>query len=227
MTIGSIKNKRGNLKKCRAFTLTEVAIVLVVTALVLGSLWVALDNASNNVRREKAVEAIASTVTNFRNYYSGQASVPASNLSPFLSKLISENIIPSSLVRSGNTNRADSPWGSYANGVLDPMGTFQVCEWIPGNGMNDCSATALNAPSTFFAVSLYGLTIKDCIGVAEAVTGPKGPSGLVDVLINGNDLVGNAKSFQPVLDTDANLYCANAGNANYVNFVYRLAVPTL
>jgi prepilin-type N-terminal cleavage/methylation domain-containing protein len=210
------------------FSLIESAVVLAVIGVILGGVWVLADQAWEYAKRESAKEAIATTVANVRNYYAGQAGVANKGSAALTNDLLTANAIPISLSRGaaalcGGNLCADTPWGSASNGATDANGTFRVCNW----SLVSANCPAAPGISAFFAVILKGLTRKSCVALTEAVSGSTGPTGLVNVNINGFDMLALQKPFQPVAPSDATTYCESAvdGNAT-ANFVYRVVAPS-
>lgn len=216
--------------KTGGFSLVETAIVLAVIGGILGAVFMIATQAWEHVRRELAVEAIATTVANVRSYYGGQPGLPSKTSAALTDQLLNSNVIPASLNRgttcAGNAC-ADNPWGSFNNGVRDSAGTFRVCNW--SLGASSCPVTpAANSP--FFGVVLSGLTQKSCIALVEAISGSGGPVGLVEVNISGTNLLASVKTIQPVSPSDAMTFCPldNSGEGiGIITFIYRVAAPTL
>jgi prepilin-type N-terminal cleavage/methylation domain-containing protein len=222
----------------RGYSLVEIAIVLAVIGTIIGVLWVAASRAWEYTRRERAREAIAITVANMRSYYGGQAGVPGAlqgvpNFVQLDSQLLAANVIPNNLSRgpgaasctTPNNLCADHPWGSYAGGVIDNAGTFNVCNWTLASGSFNCGSPFPNTFSSFFGVQLMGLSRANCFSVVETISSASEPTGLVEVNINGVNLMATGNPIQPVSDLAATNACKTQTDGNdYVIFVYRVVV---
>jgi type II secretory pathway pseudopilin PulG len=221
-----------------AFSLVELAIVLAVIGIIIGGVLAASAMVWEYEKREQAIEEIGETVANARGFFAGQAGVPNIGYPTLSSNLIAANVIPNSARRTASgtcTNPAglcaDAPWGPLTSGgitpvgVVDGAGTFRVCNW--SLGLFGCPA-APAAPSPFFSINLTGLTQKSCIALVEAISGSRGPSGLVEININSYNVLASGNSIQPVTAGVATTHCA-PGFTPFVpvNFVYRYAAPTL
>lgn len=218
---------RRPIRNVSGFSLTELAIVLAVAGVVLGGVWTVSGRAWEYAKLERSKEAVATTVDNVRSYYAGLAGVPeiaSGGVGGMTDNLINSSTIPQYLVRNmaAVPKVADNPWGG-----TDLAGTFQVCSWVWGTAA--CSGTV--APPTptspFFGVTFTGLTLPHCISLVESVSGPNGPSGLMEVNINGTNistLAGN-HFVHPVSDTDARMNCAAvaAPATSSVIFIYRVS----
>lgn len=217
------------VSRAGGFSLVETAIVLAVLGAVLGGLWAISAQAWEYVRCERTVEAVNTTVTNIRSYFGGQAGLPDLGVENMSAQLINLGVIPSNLTRSSGqgcavTPCADTPWGPYAGGVINPWGTFRVCNWKLGMGACFINSGGVGATSPFFAVVLGGVTKKSCISLVEAISGPKGPDGLVEMNVGSTNLT----AVHPVSDADATTACTLLSNGNpqtdgtiSVRFAYR------
>ena len=213
------------------FTLTETAIVIGIMGAVLSALWVAVDRGWDYSKREQMKEDIRLTVEGVQGYAGAMNGVPDLGYVAMTSQLLAANVIPASMNRgqtcSGNAC-ADHAWGSTKGGAIDTEGTFRVCNWQLGSSTTCPSAKPGNS-SPFFGIALTGLAKKNCVELVQAVSSPTGPAGLVEININGTNLVGAQHvPIRPVSVADATSYCTAATNGNgTVTFVYRVSVASL
>jgi type II secretory pathway pseudopilin PulG len=210
--------------------MAELAIVLGIVGIILAAIWTYLGSAQDNANRQKLTEELSAVVNNIHALYAGQASIGASGdsisvVTPFL---IQESAIPSTMVRSGGgcTNVGppaglcvDTPWGPVGNAA---GGTFGVCAWtaLPKSAPAGTVCPAAGTTTTqSFAIELSGVTQASCVSITPQDSGPGGPVGLQDVLINGISAGGSL----PVSVAFANTNCTAASK---IDFVYRLQAPT-
>lgn len=227
MTLNCIT--RLSYRKARGFSLTEFAVVLAAGGLIMGAIWSMVRAVWEYQEREKAVEEVATIVGNVRSYYTGQLGLPHLGDAAMTSQLIGLNVIPGSVQR-GNTATctnagnlcADTPWGETYNNAIDGGGTLRVCDWNMGVSTSCPTANAAGY-TPFFGVALRGLTTGACIAVAQKMATVGGAPGLVEVNINGTNLVKSGKGIDPMAAADTNTYCtAVASGSAIVTFVYRL-----
>jgi len=212
------------------FSVTELAVVLAVSGILMGGIWVMVRSVWEYYERQHAVEEVANIVANVRSYYTGQIGIPHSGDATTTSNLIKMGIIPGSVQRSNTgtcTNPsnlcADTPWGEVHNGAIDAGGTLRVCDWVMGTSTACPTAASGGTAGPFFAVALRGLTTGACISVAQKIATTAGATGLVEVNINGTNLVQSGKGINPMAAADANTNCiATASGAAIVTFVFRL-----
>lgn len=212
-------------RRTDGFSMTELAIVLGVVGIILSGLWAAVATAWEHTRREQVREAMATTIANARNYFAGQAGVSSLGYVALTKNLLAVNVIPNYLQRNGGCSGnacADHPWGN-----ADLNGTFRVCNWPLGATASDCSAaTAVSPASAFIGISLTGLYTKQCIALVESISSASEPTGLVEISINGYNLLANGKTIQPVSDADVVAQCSKkTDNTNTAAFVYRIVSP--
>ena len=230
------RSSRPNPARSGGYSMVEIAIILGVISSVIGVLWIAASQAWEYTRREQVRETIATTVANARSYFGGQAGVPATwDFTGLTNQLLLANVIPSSLQRPTNCGSnlcADNPWGSFTSGAPDPSGTFRVCNWAISPSSVSTSSTCTSAAagiSPFFGISLTSLYRKSCVALVETMSSATEPTGLVDININGTNMVSapTQHAIQPVTDTDAANFCnAVADGSASVTFVYRVVAPS-
>jgi Tfp pilus assembly protein PilE len=229
-TMKTEKIIRPSRKTIQGLSLMELAIVIAIIGVMLGGLWVALNQAWESSKRETAKEMIATTVTNMRSFFGAKAGVDEHDKATLTKEMIAAGVIPASLVRAttctGGVACADNPWGPTSGGGIDTKGTFQVCYWdiTLAGAMTTCpTSTVANTYSATFGIALTGLNIKSCISLVQAITSPGGPPGLVEVNINTVNLMRSGKAIQPVTDTEATNNCKSQTDGNVViTFIYRV-----
>lgn len=216
-------------KTMRGYSLIEIAIALSVVGIVLGALWEAAESAWEYARREQMREIMATTVANTRSYFSGQAGIPNMTYDNLTNLLLTVNVIPGSIKRQAACSSllcADNLWGSYSGGALDANGTFRVCNW--SLGASGCG-TAPTGISPFFGISLTGLRKKYCTALAQTMSSAVEPTGLVEINLNGTNLLASGKPIQPTTDTDVINLCNPASGTegtSVATFIYRVVAPS-
>ena len=229
----------GKLNTCRqgrGFTLTEIAIVLGVMGVIMGGLWQLVDSSWENARREQTAEAIVTVVNNVRQLYGGQLTMNAAlnrtSNPTLITTLIQQQVIPSYLLRLKTTQYADTPFGYPNSNEGTSYGTFQVCGWVAGQTNCDLAIPAAGAIS--FAVKLVELDAGACIQLAGKFSSSSGPAGLLDININGSNIIYGrtlpGTGTLPVATTDLNALCVQVPNSNpnginTLAFIYRLNPP--
>jgi prepilin-type N-terminal cleavage/methylation domain-containing protein len=230
------------------FSLMELAIVLGIMGLIIGSIWALGSQAWESAHREQLKEAINTTVSNIRDSFIGQAGLQALGVSCMSSQFILHGIIPPDLKRSsakgcGNPAGlcADTPWGPADPVGPSPAGTFRACDWDltfstcqnppPGTA---CPPVIPPKTSQVFAVVIRGLNAAQCIDTAVNASGPSGSPGLMEVNINDCNIIAGAgsgcftpplgKSF-PVSSADANKFCHLPPKQNVIRLFYRFRLP--
>ncbi len=196
------------------FSLVELAIVLGVMGIVLGTLWGIVSIVRENMKRDEAINQIALSVRHIRDYYLGHGFIatPGGNgsFTALTHFLLEQGILPPEMIRSrsAGTLRADHPWGGNGPGGFLSEGGFAV------------DNTGVAASADKFRIQLRGLKFSSCVALAARVSGD-GPSGLRAVRINGTldeDL--------PVTAEEASDRCEKnpSGENNKIDFIYRLRV---
>ncbi|MDD3181268.1 MAG: type II secretion system protein [Alphaproteobacteria bacterium] len=195
------------------FSLPELAIVLAIMGLVLGSLWGVVSMVRENVRRQEMVEQMVVMVNNIRDFYSNRIRVTdaggGTGFAAITSYLLQQSVLLPEQIRNRSAAilLADHPWGSSApdNSVLSNGG-------IGVDGSTDSSQ--------FFRIRLRGIKYSSCISLADKLSGADMPLGLVSVTINASA----AHTILPVSPDVATTECRKApgGEENTMDFVYRL-----
>lgn len=220
-----IFNRSRSDKNRRGFSLTEFAIVLAVSLIIVSGIWAFVTPAWERYRQEKAVTDTITTINNVRSFYLGQLGIPRLAPATLTVNLAAAGVIPGSMIRRppGNCTNpggaglanlcTDGPWAtSNANG------TFRVC-WSTATG--GCqNGVATGTFSQDFGINFLNLRTESCIKLASRLTGADMPPGLVSINLNGVD-----SPVIPPLASFANANCAIAGDNNSVTFIYRLRPP--
>ena len=114
----------------RAFTLTEMAIVLGVVGLILAAIWSAASSVSDNNKIKRSQEQILQIVTNMRSLYATQQTFPPGtahvDITP--SMLVA---FPSDMINA-STGLPQNPWGtsvqiaSLTSAPFGSLSNFQI-----------------------------------------------------------------------------------------------------
>lgn len=87
------------------FTLTELAIVMSVIALILGAVWVAADMVTQRVRSNDSAMELKSISDNIRAAYSAvQHFSQTSSMNDVTAAMVSAGVFPSNMIVSGHAN---------------------------------------------------------------------------------------------------------------------------
>jgi prepilin-type N-terminal cleavage/methylation domain-containing protein len=221
--------------KTRAgFSLTEVAIVMGVMAIILAGVWGLVSRGWESQKQQQASDQIRTVVGNVRSYYAGQAGVPYSvnSVNSLAATLLANGAIPANMQRNPGTSCtpapcADNPWGTNSG---DPQGSFRVCNWLGAwdpSGSPPLSTACPNGSATtppitnFFGIELSGLTKSSCIAMTQLMTASTAPTGLVDVVIIGSATLDLGTTQVSVATAQSDCNAATA-NGNALIFVYQL-----
>lgn len=143
-------------KRWRGFTLTEVAIVLGVIGLILGGLWIAINNVRENRKVSLGVTEIATIVHNIRELYAERSGFTLPNDSEVSATLMNSGVFPAEMINAAAAHPISNPWGGY------------TLLWINHGGV----------PNSFW-ISMYNLTKLGCADIASAVGASGSVSGLI------------------------------------------------
>jgi prepilin-type N-terminal cleavage/methylation domain-containing protein len=184
--------------RCRGFTLTELAIVLGVIGVILSAIWVAASAVYANKNTARAVEQVLQIVNGFRAMYGAHQVDSGPWQTNITSMAISNGIMPSDMIQSGNTFNGIGPWGGS---------TVQV---LSGSQWN------------VIAVQYSGLSQQACNDLADAlITG--GNPQLVYAALPGGAAWFSLNGNSPYFTTSqiSQTYC-QAGSGNYVQLMYTM-----
>jgi hypothetical protein len=148
---------------CRAFTLTEIAIVLGIAEIVIGSVWSYASDAYHNYNVSKTIKEITTITDNIRNHFMGMPGgtstligVNDANchiLYNCIQSLDALGLIPADMRR----NSSAAPGASQIDHPMDHTTTF------PSGSLAVNVAGAHGNP--IIAYSLYSLTKEYCIKI--------------------------------------------------------------
>lgn len=201
-------NKRGR----KGFTLTELAIVMLVVSAVMGVVWVAASKMWDNYRIYRFTQQMLTTVQNIRDQYLNARQLPAAG--DITKTLDGLNVFPQEMRRNAATPGA-TPIDHPLNNTL-AGGSFYVLGVAGPSGAIDrfrLSARSLTKPPCIRLLMLQPLTDAEIgivrIGTASAST--------------AIDNTGNSASVTlPLTATTAASWCAVAGNTNEVDWDFKL-----
>jgi Tfp pilus assembly protein PilV len=214
-------------KNIEGFSLAEVAIVLGVIGVILGSLWVLVGQTMESMKQHHLAQDITAVVGNVRAAYANKVSIggAAQNTWTIMTNLAAMKTIFPGDMTSGAGGWPSSPWSSAAMGTPAVFSTFNVCTWSTGSTKCFLDNSTPAAASPLFAVEVENLTQASCIVAATRDSDLSMPAGLVDVYVNGASVgLGAATPVLPVQPAAAMAQCTLA--ANTVDFVYRLNPPS-
>lgn len=144
----------------QGFTLTELALAIVIAGIVMGGVWAAVSAVRMNANIEKTAENMAMTIQNLRAFYKGQTVFNKAPDTEITDKLRDAHVIPASMI-SPATNLPITPWDTkirfYVGGTTD---TFRIS----------------------FEAKLPEEACRNLVGF---VAGKSRPSGLVNVTAGG------------------------------------------
>ena len=201
----------------RGFSLLELAIVMGIMGLVLGTLWGAVSVVQDRVKRHQMQDQMLFMINNIRNFYAAKdriedeaGNVTYSEVTDFL---LRRNVLLPEQIRNRAAPApwvADTPWGAAAaDGSLLAGGGIEV-GGFDRFGVVDAE--------NFFTIRLSGLSYANCLELAATLSANSVQDRLEAVLVNG---VAQDPPV-PVNFAATNCVVAPAGTANRLAFVYFL-----
>lgn len=194
---------------CAGFTLTELAIVLMVVAFVTGAIWLIAARTWGNYRIAHTAQEITKLTQNIREFYMSSGSMVVGDDTVALD---GNSLFPLEMRRN--------PSGGAGGPIDHPMNA----DW-PGGSLHvvaeNCVASA--ALLTCFRVRLLGVTQNDCVGILKEV--PVNNADLNIVQVGTQNMANNlsgAGLAAGVAPSTANTWCNLAGNNNEVDWDFRL-----
>jgi len=190
----------------RGFTLTELAIVLLVAGAVVGAIWVAGGAVWSNYRIYRFSQQVITAVKNIRDQYANAVQLPAG---PDITKTLDGlNLLPVEMRRDpskpGNTEM-DDPFNNDL-----PGGSFHVL---------------VEAPPTppVFRIEAQGLTQEPCIKLLTLQPLADAELGVVRIGTTTNSMaVAYNTATLPLPPSTAETWCGNAGNTNEVDWDFEV-----
>ena len=202
----------------RGFSLIELAIVLGVMGIILGSIWMMAGDMRNNVKQEKFSEMLSVIVGNIRGNYAGKPYFDHTQVSKMMPNLVNLNVFPSDAVHQvsgGGVSIVDSPFGEVAGSLASPYNSIYVCGWAAKTS-TACTYKTDTQNVPLFAIEALFSDTTSCTGAVLSNSSSATLPGLVAVYINGTPLAA-----LPSDAVTANTACA-ANALKTVDFVYRL-----
>ena len=129
-------------KRCKGFSLIEAAIVLGVVGLVIGGIWVAAADVSENMKLNKAVAGVLVILNNVNRLYPPDVNAIPSNMDAQIAPITIQGADGYSF---DPTLGVTSPWG----GLVSYGGSL---------------------PAKQFAITLQGLTSSQCMRLVSAIS---------------------------------------------------------
>lgn len=197
--------------RLRAFTLTELAIVVGIIGVIAGALWAVASDMAINQHVAITNRQLAAIVNNMRTLYAEQGSLTGTEatLTPAVDRL---RVFP--LEMRANQAAPDGTIFSDWNTTPGPiLGNVTITAAACATGV----PAAAGATNNCFGVYLYSLDYKPCVQMATAAITTA--TGMQGIYINGNN-VATAPSLSVDVGT-ANANCLPAGG-NVIEWVYLL-----
>lgn len=122
----------------RAFTLTELAIVLGAAGIVLGAIWAGASTVWNRYELGKAIQQVTTTAQNIRDYYDPRGDIPST-----FNTGIPEAVkwLPSEISASGNKHALG---GTFSVGrIATPLGFYIT---LSGLSLANCIQAIMQFP---------------------------------------------------------------------------------
>jgi hypothetical protein len=181
------------------FTLFEVAMVLVVTGVVVGGLWVVISSLFFEHNLNQLEKGITTTATRVRNFYRDRL-IKNDSASLTNANLIQLDLIAPEL-------GVNSPTISYN---LAAVGAGTITLQSPGN----CGGYFLSGGSGF-SMTLINMATKACDQLVPRLAGTQGQAqgaGITAVLVGGKNVLGNNNQTYSLNPTAMETACQNNAN---------------
>lgn len=96
-------------KKQRAYSLTELAIVLGIVSVIFGAIWSASSMVYRNMLLNQSISDLSLLTQTIRDFYKGQSKFDKSTGSNLTDFLVDAKLFPASMIEK-NTNLPVTPW---------------------------------------------------------------------------------------------------------------------
>ena len=110
----------------KGFTLTELAIVLGVVGLILGSIWVAAKSVFDANKSKQAIEDISAIAANLRATYMAASSFGATTGDQTTTLMNLGGIFPSNLLVGNPATAVKNQWNGSVKVIFNPSGNARV-----------------------------------------------------------------------------------------------------
>ena len=172
---------RLRMKKHRGFTLTEAAIILGISGIVLASIWGAVTMVQRKHYVNETLGDIVQITQNIRLLYQRQSAF--SGVGAFAAggdittQMVNAEVFPRSTLHPATPNQPMTPWKTEIDVIVGAP--------IPPSAAPNSFIVFLNGVSGVLAR-------EDCVALASRLVGPGRDRGLFEVTIDGNTFTGPA-----------------------------------
>jgi prepilin-type N-terminal cleavage/methylation domain-containing protein len=154
-------------KRQKAFTLTEMAIVLAIIGLILGAVWIAAKSVFDSNKASQTAQDIIAIASNVRSTYLAANSFTAPNTGNMTATMVTAGIVPSDLIPpSGSAFPAMNAWNGEVRITLAPSGNARQ-----------------------FRVSFFKTPEDACIRIASQLANLGTTDAPIDFIANGGTAV--------------------------------------
>lgn len=171
MTIGNVTvNRNSRDSKKRAFTLTEIAIVLGIIGLILGAIWVAASAVYNNLRVSHANTQILQLAQGIRSLYSSSSTTAGLTVD----NLICAKAVPSDMIIAacGTPGTLDDAFAGGVTTVLPTTDGFGFQISMTGASRSNCDALLIQAAGLSRDAGLFYAEGSNSVPAAMATGAP-------------------------------------------------------
>jgi prepilin-type N-terminal cleavage/methylation domain-containing protein len=176
----------GYEKDKRGFTLTEIAIVLGITGLIIGGIWVAASSVYNNMRVAKASTELLTITQNIRSLYASSFTVdPNADMAGFAAQsgaaatYVQAGIFPTDVLANVTITVFAFTAASTSSGQA-LLGTGAQNPWNGYINVQHASSSGGTANDSF-QISFDNVPQQACITMITALTGAERDSRMLGV----------------------------------------------